>query len=210
MSRRRARLGPDCLVGAVAAACRGTGSARRELLAGLTGTVCEVGAGPGTTFAYYPAAVERVIAVEPDRTLRRHAWNCAVTASVAVQVRDGLAERLPLEDGVCDAVVFSLVLCSVPNLNAAATEARRVLRPGGEIRFYEHVRSTRPWMARAEDAMTPVWSRLAGGCHPNREPVAALVGAGFERLRVRRLPFNPARGLPAFAHVLGCGAAPGR
>lgn len=189
---------------------RGPGGARRELLAGLAGTVCEVGVGTGSTFVHYPIGVDRVIAIEPDRALRGHAWNCALTAPVAVQVRDGLADRLPLDDGVCDAVVFSLVLCSVPNLSSAVAEARRVLRPGGEIRFYEHVRSARPLMARAEDVMTPAWSRLAAGCHPNREPVAALVAAGFERLRVRRLPFSPARGLPAFAHVLGCGAAPGR
>ncbi len=199
-----------CLGAAARAAGRGGGGPRRELLAGLAGTVCEVGAGPGPTFRYYPAGVERLIAVEPDPRLRSFAWNAAAHAPVAVQIREGVADHLPVGDGECDAVVFSLVLCCVPNLTSAIDEALRVLRPGGEVRFYEHIRSARPLIARVEDALTPCWSRLAGGCHPNREPVAALSSAGFERVVVRRLPFSPARGLPSFAHVIGRGESPDR
>lgn len=208
MNHRGDEIARACTWVVTRAAARGGGGPRRELLAGIAGTICEVGAGAGPTFAYYPAGVDRVIAIEPNRELRAHAWDAAVGAPVAVQIRDGVADHLPLGDGECDAVIFSLVLCCVPNLTAAVGEALRVLRPGGEVRFYEHVRSLRPLVARAEDVLTPSWSRLAGGCHPNREPAAALAGAGFERLVVRRLPFSPARGLPAFAHVIGRASAP--
>jgi SAM-dependent methyltransferase len=188
---------------------RGTREHRRELLAGLAGTVCEVGVGPGLTFPHYPSTVERIIAIEPDGALREHAATAARGCPIPVQVCHGVADRLPVLDGACDAVVFSLVLCSVPDLAGALAETRRVLRPGGEVRFYEHVRSSRRLVAKAEDALTPAWSRLAGGCHPNREPVAAIRAAGFHHVEARRLSFSPVRGTPTFAHVIGRAVAPG-
>ena len=142
---------------------------RSSLLRGLTGVVCEVGAGHGLNFARYPPQVTHVVAVEPEPTLRAHAVDHARRAPVPVEVREGVADELPLDDNRCDAVVMSLVLCSVPNQRAALTEARRVLRPGGELRFYEHIRSERRWVGIGEDLLTPIWSRLAGGCHLNRD-----------------------------------------
>lgn len=182
---------------------RGVREHRRELMAGLAGVVAEVGAGPGLTFAHYPPAVTRVIAIEPEPTLRAHAVQAAAEAPVPVEVRAGVADALPLPDASVDAVVLALVLCTVPDPRSALAEVRRVLRPGGAVRLYEHVRSTHRLVAAAEDLVTPVWQRLAGGCHPNRDPVASLLDTGFAIESVRRFGFAPSRGVPPFAHVIG-------
>lgn len=108
---------------------------RRELLAGLSGRVVEVGAGNGLNFPHYPPEVEEVVAVEPEAYLGERSRKAAAGAAVSVRVVDGLAEELPLEDGSVDAGVCSLVLCSVPSQAVALAELRRVVRPGGELRF---------------------------------------------------------------------------
>ena len=182
---------------------RGVREHRRALLDGLAGVVCEVGAGQGLNFAHYPSTVTRVLAVEPEPTLRRHALDAAARAPIPVEVFDGAADALPLDDATCDAVVTSLVLCTVPDLADALAEVRRVLKPGGELRFYEHVRSAHRLVAVAEDLVTPLWSRFAGGCHPNRDSVAAIAAAGFNVPSVDRFGFSPQRGVPRTAHVLG-------
>jgi ubiquinone/menaquinone biosynthesis C-methylase UbiE len=185
------------------AEARGVAQHRRALLADLAGVVCEVGAGHGLNFAHYPATVARVIAIEPEPTLRAQAEQATVGARVPIQVLDGLAGALPLSDGECDALVMSLVMCSVPDQRAALAEVRRVLRPGGELRFYEHVRSSHRIIGLAEDAASPIWSRLAAGCHLNRDTVSAIAEAGFKVTNVNQFGFSPQRGLPATAHVLG-------
>jgi ubiquinone/menaquinone biosynthesis C-methylase UbiE len=182
---------------------RGVREHRRALLDGLAGVVCEVGAGQGLNFAHYPNTVTRVLAVEPEPTLRRHALDAAARAPVPVEVFDGAADALPLDDASCDAVVISLVLCTVPDIADALAEVHRVLRPGGELRFYEHVRSAHRLIAAAEDLVTPIWSRFAGGCHPNRDSVAAITAAGLDVTSVHRFGFSPQRGVPPTAHVLG-------
>jgi ubiquinone/menaquinone biosynthesis C-methylase UbiE len=182
---------------------RGVREHRRALLAGLAGMVCEVGAGQRLNFAHYPNAVTRVLAVEPEPTLRRHALDAAARAPIPVEVLDGAADALPLDDASCNAVVTSLVLCTVPDLPDALAEVRRVLRPGGDLRFYEHVRSALRPIAIAEDLVTPMWSRFAGGCHPNRDSVAAITAAGFDVSSVDRFGFSAQRGVPRTAHVLG-------
>jgi len=176
---------------------------RRRMLAGLSGTVCEVGAGQGLNFAHYPAIVTRVVAVEPEPTLREHAIDAARRSTIPIDVLDGAADALPVPDGSCDAVVASLVLCSIPNQRSGLDEARRVLKPGGELRFYEHVRSAHTAVALLEDAITPLWSRMAGGCHPNRDTVAVIRAAGFDVIEADRFGFSPQRLVPPTAHVLG-------
>ncbi|GAA1993109.1 hypothetical protein GCM10009838_66350 [Catenulispora subtropica] len=139
---------------------------RRQLVAGLGGRVVEIGAGHGPNFALHPREVAEVLAVEPEATMRAAA---APAAPVPVRVVAGHAGSIPVPDGGADAMVSSLVLCSVlPDQGEALAEIVRVLRPGGELRFYEHVRSTGAVGGRLQDALTPLWRRVTGNCHPNR------------------------------------------
>jgi ubiquinone/menaquinone biosynthesis C-methylase UbiE len=177
----------------------GAGEHRARLVSGITGRVIEIGAGHGPNFAYYPSSVTEVLAVEPDDTLRAHAERAARAAPVAVAVVAGHADELPVENAAMDVVVASLVLCTVPSPDNALSEIARVLKPGGELRFYEHVRSPRPLLGRAEDLIAPVWSRVAGGCHPNRDTAAAIRAAGFTVERCERIPFG-------LTHILGSAA----
>jgi ubiquinone/menaquinone biosynthesis C-methylase UbiE len=177
---------------------------RQELLERLAGRVVEVGAGNGLNFGHYPPEVEEVVAIEPEPFLRERAAAAAGSGSVRVRVLDGLAHRLPLDDGAVDAAVVSLVLCSVPDQAAALAEIRRVLRPGGELRFYEHVRSERRGFARVQRAADLVWPRIAGGCHTHRDTVRAIEGADFKVERCRRFSFRPCSVVaPVTPHVLG-------
>ena len=178
---------------------------RKLALAGLTGTVIEVGAGNGLNFAHYPAVVTRVMAVEPDPYLRRAAGQRAAQAPVTVEIQDGVAERLPAADGAFDAAVLTLVLCSVADQRAALAEVRRVIRPGGQLCFLEHVRADTPGLRRVQRTLdATVWPPLGGGCHVSRDTVAAIAGAGFTV--TRREPFRfPVTQipLPSSPHVWG-------
>jgi ubiquinone/menaquinone biosynthesis C-methylase UbiE len=178
------------------------GDHRRRLLAGLTGRVLEVGAGNGLNFPHYPATVTEVLAVEPEPYLRRLALAAARQAPVPIRVADGTAEALPAPDAAFDAVVASLVLCTVTDLDQALAETRRVLRPGGTLRFYEHVRATDPRLARWQDRLQRPWSWLVGGCHPNRDTVGAIAAAGLQLVALDRFDLAA---MPALArpHVLG-------
>lgn len=196
-AREYARLAPQM-------DARGVALHRAELVAGLAGTVVEVGCGPGGMFAHYPASVRSVLAVEPDAYLRGLAEGAARPfTSPRITVVDAHADALPAEAGSVDAVVFSLVLCSVPDVDDALAEAKRVLRPGGEFRFYEHVRSASAVMGLLEDVVTPVWRLAAGNCHPNRNTVALIERAGFRIDVARRFGFSPAPIAPSIAHVIG-------
>jgi SAM-dependent methyltransferase len=172
---------------------------RQELLAGLRGRVVEVGAGSGANFPHYPTEVTEVVAVEPEAYLREQARAAAAGAPVRVTVLDGIADALPLDDGSCDAAVACLVLCSVPDQASALAELRRVLRPGGELRFLEHVRGATPRMAGAQRFVDRTfWPRAFGGCHTARDTVAAIERAGFALERHRDL--RP-RSLPSFLPI---------
>ena len=178
----------------ISRSCEGKGAAehREQLLAGLTGRVIEIGAGNGINFAHYPAEVSQVVAVEPEPYLRRLAEAAAKDAPVPVEVLPGTAEALPVDDGAFDAAVASLVLCTVPDARASLTEIARALKPGGELRFYEHVLSDRPRFARLQRAFDVVYVRLNGwGCHASRDTFAAIEGAGFVVEELRRFRFQP-------------------
>ncbi|WP_327693319.1 class I SAM-dependent methyltransferase [Streptomyces sp. NBC_00459] len=183
----------------------GLGALRHRLLAGLSGRVIEIGAGNGLNFGHYPDAVSEVVAIEPERLLRQLAVEAAMRAAVPVDVVPGTAEALPVKSEAFDAVVFSLVLCSVRDLPRALGEVRRVLRPGGEVRFLEHGVGGGPAMRFTQRALDrTVWPALAGGCHVARDPVAALRDAGFELGPYRRL-LLPEKGprLPTSYCVMG-------
>jgi ubiquinone/menaquinone biosynthesis C-methylase UbiE len=188
---------------------RGGTEHRRRLLSGLHGSVIEVGAGEGSSFALYPSSVTDVLAVEPDNYLRGLAEQRAASVSVPVVVVPGSAEHLPAPSAGADVVVCSLVLCSVEDQGKALAEIYRVLRPGGTLAFYEHVRSDRRWIAAAEDALAPGWQRFAGGCHPNRDTLAAITAAGFQVQDNERFGFAPQLLVPPVAHILGHAVRPG-
>lgn len=189
---------------APAADKRGQDRHRRDLLAGLEGTVVEVGAGLGTNLPHYPTAVTEVIAIEPEVDLIEDVREAARGVSVPVRVLPARAEWLPLEDGSVDAGVVCLVLCSVEDPVAALTELRRVIRPGGELRFYEHVVAERqPWQRLMRIADRLFWTRLAGGCHLGRDTGRAIQEAGFQIESSRRFGFAPAAWMPPPPHILG-------
>jgi ubiquinone/menaquinone biosynthesis C-methylase UbiE len=153
---------------------------RRKLLAGMRGSVIEVGSGDGRSFEHYPPEVERVLAVEPDANARIAAEERAQFAAVPIEVVGGLAEALPAADRSFDAGVMMGVLCSVPDPRAALAELRRVLVPGGEFRFWEHVRSRHRafgLVQRSVDAL--FWTKALAGCRTTRDTETAIRAAGF-------------------------------
>lgn len=177
---------------------------RRELLAGISGRVIEVGAGHGPNFALYPATVGHVLAVEPEPSMREAAREAAAKLAVSVEVVDGVAGRLPAAEASFDAGVVSLVLCSVVDQERSLRELFRVIRPGGELRFYEHVASDGGLARRVQRlADATVWPRLAGGCHLCRDTEAAIRQAGFEIDENRRFSFAPRTISPSIPHILG-------
>jgi SAM-dependent methyltransferase len=188
----------------------GLAALRSELLAGLTGQVVEIGCGNGRNFVHYPPAVTGVVAVEPEPYLRELATRAAADAAVPISVRPGTAERLPLPDAGADAAVLCLVMCSLPDRAAALSEVRRVLRPGGTLRFLEHtLAGTRGLRIVQRLADATLWPLLTGGCHTATEPVAEIERAGFEVTRLRRLRFPDTRlTQPSTPHVLGRARSP--
>ncbi len=183
---------------------RGERELRQEMLAGIRGCVCEVGPGNGINFGHSPPGVTELVAVEPEPYLRAAAREAAAGAPIPVRVVDGVADTIDLPDGSIDALVISGVLCSVPDQAAALAEFRRVLRPGGELRFYEHVRSRRPGFARWQRRVAPLWRRAMGGCHPDRETLSAIVDAGFVIERCRGFAFPQTAVLyPVLPRILG-------
>jgi len=179
---------------------------RRRLVEQATGEVLEIGAGTGRNLPRYRTAT-RVVALEPAPGMRARAHQVARTARVAVEVVDGRAEDLPFPDAAFDTVVASLVLCTVPDPAGVLAEARRVLRPGGTLRFYQHVRADDPQLARWQDRLERPWGWVAGGCHPNRDVVAAITAAGFRVLELDRFDFQI---MPPLVrpHVLGVARRP--
>ena len=190
----------------ISAAAEEAGAAehRQRLLAGLEGRVVEVGAGNGLNFSHYPTTVTEVVAVEPEAYLRARAEESATRAPIPVQVVEGASTSVPLPDASVDAGVASLVLCSVPDQEAALAELRRVIRPGGELRFYEHVRARNERWARWQRRADPVWTRIAGGCHLTRDTERSIADAGFAIETGERFLFAPcALSRLSAEHVLG-------
>lgn len=166
---------------------------RAENLAGLSGRVLEVGAGTGTNFAHYPDTVTEVVAVEPEVRLVPAARQAAAAAPVPVTVIGSTVERMP-EAEPFDAVVCSLVLCSVGDPDSVLCQLHSVLKPGGELRYFEHVASAgwRGSLQRLADAT--VWPRIAANCHTHRNTERSIAEAGFSVTAARHQ-----RTLPAWA-----------
>jgi SAM-dependent methyltransferase len=168
---RRERLRPDPVAREL----------RKRVLAGLRGRVLEVGCGDGRAFEHYPPSVTFVLAVEPDAVARAAADERARAAPVPIEVVDGTATALPAEDGTFDAAVSMGVLCTVPDPASALRELRRVLKPGGELRFWEHVRSHNAAFALVQAGIDALyWTRALGGCRTTRDTAGSIRAAGFE------------------------------
>ena len=162
---------------------------RRELLAQAKGEVLEVGAGTGASIQFYPDSVSRLVLSEPDPHMRKQLNERIknIQGRENSLVHAGSAERIEAEDESFDCVVTSLVCCSIADLDAGLREIRRVLRFGGNFIFMEHVAaapgtSCRRWQNR----INPLWRKLMGNCHINRETEQAILAAGFEITRIER------------------------
>lgn len=188
---------------------RGDNEHRRGLVAGLSGRVIEVGAGIGANFAHYPSAVEEVVAIEPEPWLRQRAQEATTKAQVPITVVDGDAAELSTDDGSFDAGVVALVLCTVPQPEQAIGELFRVIRPGGELRFFEHVVSDRRMLVRLQKlADATLWPHIVGGCHLARNTKASIEEAGFVVEQCERFPVSLAPFLPRDPHLLGAARRP--
>lgn len=189
---------------------RGATEHRRRLLENLRGTVVELGAGHGLNFPHYPIEVTEVIAIEPEPTLRDAAQTAAAGAPVPVRVLPGIADDLPFHDASIDHAVASLVLCSVPNQHRALAELHRVLRPGGELRFYEHVipRCQPKRLLLQVADRSGLWPSIAGGCHPARDTTLAIEHAGFHIETIDRLMFAAQPIEPTIPYILGIARRP--
>ena len=154
---------------------------RRELLVEARGRVLEVGAGTGLNLDLYPReGIDRLILVEPDPHMTRQLQKKLTDSGCAAELIEAPAERLPFEDDSFDTVIVTLVLCTVPDQPAALREISRVLAPGGQFLFLEHVRSNHPGLAKWQDRLEAPWRFLGDGCHCNRDTEAAIRAAGFQ------------------------------
>jgi SAM-dependent methyltransferase len=187
---RDATLGERLFAWALARFDRGWESVfaerKRVLLAAASGDVIEIGPGAGANLAYLPPGV-RWIGIEPNPAMHGYLLHAAQSVGVAVDLRRGVAEALPLPDESADVVISTHVLCSVNSVAGSLSEIVRVLRPGGSFLFFEHVGAeagTR--LRRRQRLIKPLWKRLCGGCEPDREIAAAIQAAGFGALEMER------------------------
>ena len=164
------------LYDALCALCEATGLARWRswLVTGARGCVLDLGCGTGRNLPLLPAGT-RTVGLDPSWETLRRARRRAPRVPLVV----GSAEALPFRDAAFDTVLSGLVFCSVPDPRQGLREVRRVLRPDGQLRMLEHVRATRAWKARLQDRLQPAWTRITGGCHPNRETERTVEAGGF-------------------------------
>ena len=164
---------------------------REEIAGGARGRVLEVGAGTGANFPYYNDQTEEVTATEPDPYMLQRARRRAEGIGRSIILNQASAEHLPFEDASFDTVVSTLVMCSVGEPLRALSEVRRVLKPSGELRIYDHVRYEHAFGAFWQDMITPVWRWVGAGCHPNRDVASFVREAGFEFERIELTKPHP-------------------
>jgi ubiquinone/menaquinone biosynthesis C-methylase UbiE len=164
----------------------GLGDRRRRLLEPVRGRVLEIGAGTGANLPYYGDAVEELVLVEPEEPMARRLERKLAGHDLPARIVHAPAELLPFEDASFDAVVSTLVLCTVSDQPRALAEIRRVLKPGGRLLFLEHVRSEDPKLARWQDRLNGFNRAVGNGCNCNRDTLAAIDLAGLEIADVER------------------------
>lgn len=161
---------------------------REYLVRDLSGTVLDLGAGTGTMFDYLPTSAEISLhAIEPDTYMRQQAVSKANALHLDIEIREVGAESLPYADNQFDTVLASMVFCTIPDVETALREVSRVLRPGGEFRFFEHVADD-GWRGRVQTMLAPLWKRLAGGCHLTRQTASRFAAdLTFDIIEIDRL-----------------------
>jgi ubiquinone/menaquinone biosynthesis C-methylase UbiE len=167
---------------------------REETVGGARGRVLEIGCGAGANFQHYGPEVTEVIAIDPSTYMLERARKRVPRAFVPVELREASALELPFEGASFDTVVSTANFCTIPEPARALDEIRRVLKPGGEYRFFDHVRSSGRFGAFWQDLITPLWRVLGAGCHPNRDIGTLVRGAGFssvEAVGSRLYPMIP-------------------
>jgi ubiquinone/menaquinone biosynthesis C-methylase UbiE len=152
---------------------------RREVITAANGRVLEVGVGSGLNFPLYGKQVEIVFGIDPSPRLLAIAHRRAAAAAVRAELLQGSATAIPLADSTIDTVVMTWTLCSIPDPLAALREMRRALKPSGQLLFVEHGLSPEPGVERWQNRLTPIWRRVAGGCHLNRKMDDLIRSAGF-------------------------------
>ena len=182
----------------------GLADRRHRLLARAGGRVLELGAGTGLNLAHYPAGIEQLVLTEPEEPMLARLRERAARHEPAATVVAAPAERLPVAAASVDTVVTTLTLCTVGDLNAALREAQRVLVPGGQLLFLEHVRSGDARRARRQDLLAPLWKVVGHGCHCNRATVAAIEAVAFD---VRKLEYGEMPRAPGFLEPVVSGVA---
>lgn len=157
---------------------------RQRVIGAAEGRVLEIGVGSGLNLPLYTGRVAHVIGLDPSPRLLEMARKARDKAALPVELLEGSAEAIPLEDKSVDTVVTTWTLCTIPDAVCALGEMRRVLRPSGQLLFVEHGRSPDASVRRWQDRLTPMWKRIGGGCHLNRAINELIAGSGF---RIERL-----------------------
>ncbi len=152
---------------------------RKRMLEGAHGRVLEIGFGTGLSAPHYPPNVEHVVAIDSNEGHDKRAKKRIEAAPVPIELRLGDGQELPFDDASFDAVVTSLVLCSVPDVTRTLAEVRRVLKPGGQYRFFEHGLSDQPKLRKWQHRMNGVQMLLCGGCHLDRAIRPLIEASGF-------------------------------
>jgi ubiquinone/menaquinone biosynthesis C-methylase UbiE len=164
---------------------------RTRVIPHAEGRVLEIGIGSGLNLPYYSAQTERVIGLDPSSKLLAMTRKAAQRASIPVELIENSAESIPLYNRSIDTVVTTWTMCSIPDVQRALGEMRRILKPTGRLLFVEHGRSPDPGVRRWQDRLTPVWQRISGGCHLNRAISELIESAGF---RIERIETGYMRG----------------
>lgn len=166
---------------------------RRQVLAAARGRTVDIGAGTGANLGLYPDAVTELVLSEPDPHMTKRLRQKMAESHSSAALVEAPAERLPFDDSSFDTAVFTLVLCTVPDPDAALAEAARILKPGGRLLFVEHVRAPEPGLARWQDRLEAPWRLFADGCHCNRDTVATIEASPLTVDEVERgeLPKSP-------------------
>lgn len=178
---------------------------KKSLFSGLSGNILEIGAGTGANLDYYPQDADLWL-LEPSPYMRNYLQDKVNEADQDTHMIDGFAEDMPFPDNNFDAVVSTLVLCSVNDVEESLSEILRVLKPGGRFYFIEHVAAPEhSWLRTIQNWITPFWKYIADGCHPNRDTAELIQKSGFTDYKIERTRIK----LPVVSpHIIGSAAKP--